>query len=103
MLSKKGELLVYERWNSEDYYVGICCFVDFNFSILSNQEKMTRFPGTLGFVLEISHHKRGKAAFGIDTLEEVNKWHRAMLEASYLKVSNDCCQVKSICDCDESY
>jgi hypothetical protein len=103
VLSKKGQLLVYERWDSEDFYIGISCLVNFKFSILSNQEKMKRFPGTFGFVLELSHETKGKVAFGIDTLEEVNRWHKAMLEASYLKVSYDCCQVKSICECDESY
>ena len=93
MLSKKGELLVYERWDSEDFKIGIGCLVDFKFSILSNQEKIARFPDTFGFVLEISHETEGKASFGIDTLEEVIRWHNAMLEASYLRVSNDCCQV----------
>jgi hypothetical protein len=100
VLSKEGELLVYERWDSDDFNIGIDCLVDFKFSILSNQEKMARFPGTFGFVLEISHETRGKVAFGIDTLEEVNKWQKAMLEASYLKVSEDCCNVVSSCECD---
>ena len=102
VLSKKGQILQYERWDSESFIIGIINLVDFKFSILSNQEKMKRFPGTFGFILELSHETRGKAAFGIDTLEEVNKWHKAMLEASFLKVSNEFSQVKSCRDCDET-
>lgn len=94
--------MVYQRWDSDYFYIGIPSLVNFKFSILSNQEKIARFPGTFGFVLEISHETKGKGAFGIDTLEEVNKWHKAMLEASYLKLSDDCGEFISSCECDES-
>jgi hypothetical protein len=57
----------------------------------------------LGFVLEISHELKGKGAFGIDTLEEVNKWFNALKEASHLKENNDCCKIKSLCECGEFY
>ncbi len=57
VLNKKGQLIVYEKWDSECSYIGIRSLTNFKCSILSNQEKLTRYPDTIGFVLEISHEK----------------------------------------------